>query len=146
MPVELAPEGLIMPELTPVPPAFPVIEIGTRKLICKFDFLAKYQMSVLGIRTADFGAFRKSDRVEDMDPRAMSVALKLFSCAVASNFIDKENPGAPAAIPSPEYWAAVIPDEKWGEVCAATMQAMLKVAPPTAAPASAETTGAQPLN
>ena len=127
-----------MAELTPVPPAFPIVELDGRKLVCKFDFLAKYQMSVLGIRTADFGAFRKVERAEDMDPRAMSVALKLFSCAVASNFIDKENPGAPAQIPSPEYWAAVIPDEKWGEVCAATMQAMLKVVPPAAAPALVE--------
>ena len=135
-----------MAELTPVPPAFPIVEIMGRKLVCKFDFLAKYQMSVLGIRTADFGAFRKTDNPGDMDPRAMALAMKLFSCAVASNFIDKDNPGAPAQIPSPEYWAAVIPDEKWGDVCAATMQAMLKVAPPTAAPASAELTGAQPLN
>ncbi len=131
-----------MAELTPVPPAFPVVELNGRKLICKFDFLAKYQMSVLGIRTADFRAFSRPEKVEDMDPRAMALALKLFSCAVANNFIDKDNPGSPAQIPSPEYWAAVIPDEKWGEVCAATMQAMLKVAPPTAAPASAETAGA----
>ena len=132
-----------MAELTPVPPAFPVVDLNGRKLVCKFDFLAKYQMSVLGIRTADFAAFRKVDRPEDMDPRAMSVALKLFSCAVASNFIDKDNPGAPAQIPSPEYWAAVIPDEKWGDVCAATMQAMLKVAPPATAPALVEPTEAR---
>ncbi len=135
-----------MAELTPVPPAFPIVEIMGRKLICKFDFLAKYQMSVLGIKTGDFRAFSRPEKVEDMDPRAMALAMKLFSCAVASNFIDKDNPGAPAQIPSPEYWAAVIPDEKWGEVCSATMQAMLKVAPPTAAPASAETSGAHPLN
>jgi len=136
-----------MAELTPVPPAFPIVEIMGRKLVCKFDFLAKYQMSVLGIRTADFRAFSRPEKPEDMDPRAMALAMKLFSCAVASNFIDKDNPGAPAQIPSPEYWAAVIPDEKWSEVCAATMQAMLKVAPPTAAPASADQTGAQvPLN
>ncbi len=135
-----------MAELTPVPPAFPVVEIAGRKLVCKFDFLAKYQMSVLGIRTADFRAFSRPDKPEDMDPRAMALAMKLFSCAVASNFIDKENPGAPAQIPSPEYWAAVIPDEKWGEVCGATMQAMLKVAPPVTAPAPAEAAGASPLN
>ncbi len=132
-----------MAELTPVPPAFPVVELNGRKLVCKFDFLAKYQMSVLGIRTADFSAFRKPDNVADMDPRAMALAMKLFSCAVASNFIDKENPGAPAAIPSPEYWAAVIPDEKWGEVCSVTMQAMLKVAPPATAPALEEAAGAK---
>ena len=133
-----------MAELTPVPPAFPIVEIMGRKLICKFDFLAKYQMSVLGIRTADFRAFSRPENAEDMDPRAMALALKLFSCAVASNYIDVSNPGAPAQIPSPEYWAAVIPDEKWGEVCAATMQAMLKVAPPATAPALAEATGANP--
>jgi len=28
-----------MAELTPVPPAFPVVELMGRKLICKFDFL-----------------------------------------------------------------------------------------------------------
>jgi hypothetical protein len=135
-----------MPELTPVPPGFPIVEILGRKLICKFDFLAKYQMSVLGIRTADFRAFSRPEKPEDMDPRAMALAMKLFSCAVASNFIDKDNPGAPAQIPSPEYWAAVIPDEKWGDVCTATMQAMLKVAPPATALALVETDGAQPLN
>ncbi len=133
-----------MAELTPVPPAFPVVELNGRKLVCKFDFLAKYQMSVLGIKTGDFRAFSRPENPEDMDPRAMALAMKLFSCAVASNFIDKDDPGKPAAIPSPEYWAAVIPDEKWGEVCGATMQAMLKVAPPIAAPASAEIAGAQP--
>jgi hypothetical protein len=135
-----------MAETTPVPPAFPVVEINGRKLVCKFDFLAKYQMSVLGIRTADFRAFRRPDNPEDMDPAAMALAVKLFCCAVANNFIDVENPGAPAKIPGPEYWAAVIPDEKWGDVCAATMQAMLKVAPPTAAPASAENRGATQPN
>ncbi len=135
-----------MAELTPVPPAFPVVEIVGRKLICKFDFLAKYQMSVLGIRTADFRAFSRPENPADMDPRAMALAMKLFSCAVASNFIDVDNPGAPAQIPSPEYWAAVIPDDKWGEVCGATMQAMLKVLPPATAPVLAEKTVAQPLN
>lgn len=135
-----------MAALTPVPPAFPIIEIMGRKLVCKFDFLAKYQMSILGIRTADFRAFSRPEKVEDMDPRAMALAMKLFSCAVASNFIDRDNPGAPAQIPSPEYWAAVIPDEQWGDVCSATMQAMLKVAPPATAQALAEATGAQPLN
>jgi hypothetical protein len=135
-----------MTETMPVPPAFPVVEINGQRLVCKFDFLAKYQMSVLGIRTADFRAFRRPEKPEDMDPGAMALAMKLFSCAVASNFIDTENPGAPARIPSPEYWAAVIPDDKWGEVCGATMQAMLKVQPPAAAPALAASTGAQPLN
>ncbi len=135
-----------MPETTPTPPAFPIVEIMGRKLVCKFDFLAKYQMSVLGIRTADFSAFRRPENVADMDPRAMALAMKLFSCAVASNFIDKDNPGAPAAIPSPEYWAAVIPDEKWADVCTATMQAMLKVAPPATALALVETNGAAKTN
>jgi hypothetical protein len=135
-----------MAELTPVPPAFPVVEINGQKLVCKFDFLAKYQMSVLGIRTADFRAFRRPDNPEDMDPTATALSMKLFSCAVANNFIDKENPGAPARIPPPEYWASVIPEDKWGEVCAATMQAMLKVQPPQPARAAVETTGAQPLN
>jgi len=132
-----------MPELTPVPPAFPVVEILGRKLVCKFDFLAKYQMSVLGIRVADFRAFRRPDNPQDMDPTAMALSMKLFSCAVANNFIDVDNPGAPAQIPGPEYWAAVIPDEKWAEVCTATMSAMLKVAPPATAPAPAESTGAR---
>lgn len=135
-----------MAELTPVPPAFPIVELMGRKLVCKFDFLAKYQMSVLGIRTADFRAFSRPEKSEDMDPKAMALAVRLFSCAVASNFIDKENPAAPTAIPTPEYWAAVIPDEKWGDVCGATMQAMLKVAPPATAPVLAETTGATALN
>ncbi len=135
-----------MAETTPVPPAFPIVEINGQKLVCKFDFLAKYQMSVLGIRTADFRAFRRPDNPEDMDPTATALAMKLFSCAVANNFIDKENPGAPARIPSPEYWAAIIPDEKWGDVCTATMQAMLKVQPPTAGAASAETATAPQLN
>ncbi len=135
-----------MGELTAVPPGFPVVEINGRKLVCKFDFLAKYQMSVLGIRTADFRAFRRPDKPEDMDPGAMSLAMKLFSCAVASNFIDVDNPGAPARIPGPEYWAAVIPDTQWGEVCTATMQAMLKVQPSTAGAASAETRTAPQLN
>ncbi len=133
-----------MPELTPVPPAFPVIKLVGRDLVCKFDFIAKYQMSILSIRTTDFRAFSRPDNPADMDPKAMALAVKLFSCAVAGNYIDLDNPGAPAQIPTPEYWAAVIPDEMWGEVCAATMQAMLKVAPPIAAPASAETTGARP--
>jgi hypothetical protein len=135
-----------MPELTPVPPAFPVIEILGRKLVCKFDFLAKYQMSALGIRTADFRAFRRPDNPEDMDPAAMALAVKLFSCAVANNFIDVENPGAPARIPGPEYWASVIPDDRWPDVCTATMQAMLKVAPPATAPALVESRGANQPN
>ncbi len=132
-----------MAELTPVPPAFPVVEINGQKLICKFDFLAKYQMSKLGIRTVDFRAFRRPEKPEDMDPAALMLSMKLFSCAVASNFIDVDHPGKPAEIPSPEYWAAVIPEDQWGEVCTATMQSMLKVAPPIAAPASAETVGAK---
>ncbi len=132
-----------MAELTPVPPAFPVVEILGRKLVLKFDFLAKYQMSVLGIKTADFRAFRRPENPQDMDPTALALAMKLFSCAAANNFIDVDNPGAPAQIPSPEYWAGVIPDEKWGEICTATMQSMLKAAPPAAAPVPAESTGAR---
>jgi hypothetical protein len=135
-----------MGELTAVPPGFPVVEINGRKLICKFDFLAKYQISVLGIGTADFRALRRADKPEDMDPAALSVIIKLFSCAVASNFIDVDNPGAPTRIPSPEYWAAVIPDEKWVEVITATNQAALKAHPPTAGAASAETRTAPQLN
>ncbi len=135
-----------MAELTPVPPAFPVVEINGQKLVCKFDFLAKYQMSKLGIRTVDFRAFRRPDKPEDMDPAALMLSMKLFSCAVASNFIDVEHPGKPAEIPSPEYWAAIIPEEQWGEVCTATMSAMLKVAPSAAGQVPAEATAAKQLN
>lgn len=133
-------------ETTMTPPAFPIVEIMGRKLTCKFDFLAKYRMSELGIRPGDFRALNKPNDAESMDPRATALVMKLFSCAVASNFIDKENPGTPVQIPSPEYWAAIIPDDKWSEVCTATMQAMVKAAPLTAAPASAEKTGATQPN
>lgn len=133
-------------ETTPLPPGFPVVEIGGRKLVCKFDFLAKYQMSVLGIRAANFTAFRKPENTADMDPAAMALTMKLFSCAVASNFVNVEDPGAPARIPGPEYWASVIPDGQWAEVCTATMQAMLKAHPPAAGPALVETTGATQPN
>ena len=117
---------------TPTPPAFPIVEIGGQKLIVKFDFLAKYRMSQLGIGPRDLRLLGGGAT----DPGVVALSLKLFSCAVASNFIDPANPAAPAPIPSPEYWASQIGDDtaKWGEICQATMQAMVKVLPTAGAP------------
>lgn len=128
-----------MAETTPTAPAYPVIEIDGRKLVLKFDFLAKFRLSELGIGLAELRAFRPVDRPEDADPKVLSLILKLFSCFVASNFINRDNPGAPAQIPSPEYWAALVGDdmEMWREMARATGEALGKAVLSVAAPAPA---------
>jgi hypothetical protein len=114
---------------------FPTITIGGRTLTLKFSMLAKYQMSRLGIRGADFRALANPT---DPDPSIVSMMLRLFSCAVADNFMDSERPSAKVEIPTPEYWAAVITPEQWPEVCEVTMKAMVKAIPSAAARPLAE--------
>lgn len=115
-------------EHTPTAPSFPVIEIEGRKLVLKFDMLAKHRLSEMGISVVDLRMFKPADRPEDVDARVLSMCIKLFSCFVANNYIDKDDPGAPARIPSPEYWAVVIGDdmELWKRVNKALGEAMGK--------------------
>jgi hypothetical protein len=125
---------------------FPTVTVAGRKLTLRFSMLAKFQMSKLGIRTKDLP--KLFTRQDDPDPAIVALIMKLFSCAVADNFMDPTDPSAPANIPTPEYWAATIGDDKdlWQEVCGATLQAMVKVPPSEAAPAlTAHEPGAQPL-
>ena len=129
-------------ETTALPPALPIIEIAGRKLVVKFDNLARYRMSVLGIGWAEMRMFKRVESTADMDPGIMALVLKLFACAVAGNFIDAEDPAAAPRIPSPEYWAAVVPDERWKDIGAAVMQALVKAFPPSAAPATVDQTAA----
>jgi hypothetical protein len=138
-----------MSETTLTAPAFPVIEIDGRRLVLKFDFLAKFRLSELGVGAIDMRSFRAVDRPEDADPRVLAIVLKLFSAFVASNFIDRENPGSPANVPTPEYWATVIGDDTalWGKMCKATGEALGKVLLSAAAPAPAkDATGAVKTN
>lgn len=130
-------------ETTGLPPAFPIIEIAGRKLVVKFDNLARYRMSVLGIGWAEMRMFKRVESTVDMDPGIMALVLKLFACAVAGNFIDSDDPAAQPRIPSPEYWAAVIQDDRWKDIGSAVMQALVKAFPPSAtAPAAVEQSGA----
>lgn len=125
-------------ETTPIGPAFPIIEIGGRKLVVKFDSLARFRMSAMGISISDLFRFKRVQAINETDPEITSIVLKFFACAVANNFIDVEDPAAPARIPTPEYWAAVMPDELWIKVGESVMQALIKVFPPRPAPAAAE--------
>ncbi len=117
------------------PIEYPTVTINERVLTLRFSMLAKFQMSRLGIRASDF---RLLGNPTNPDPAIVSLMMRLFSCAVADNFMDLDRPAAPVEIPTPEYWAATIPPEQWPEVCAATMKAMVKAIPPGAAPARAE--------
>lgn len=130
-------------ENTAIAPTFPVFEIGGRKLTVKFDSLARFRMSALGITNDELRTIRRVDNIDQLDPRILSVIVKLFSCAVANNFINLDDPGAPARIPSPEYWAAVIDDERWKDVVTVIMTAYVKASPPMLAPPSAESDGAK---
>jgi hypothetical protein len=128
--------------MTPI--EYPKVAINGRELTLRFSMLAKYQMSRLGIRASDF---RSLANPENPDPAVVSLMMRLFSCAVADNFMDVDRPSAPVEIPTPEYWAATIPDTQWPEVCKATMQAMVKAIPSGAAlPLAEAAIGAQPLN
>ena len=121
------------------PIEFPAITIGARTLKLKISFLAKYRMAQLGIRPADFRMFVPGAN----DPGIIALMMKLFSCAVADNFVDPDRPSAPVEIPTPEYWAATIPEAQWQEVCDKTMQALVKAIPPAAArPLADDITGA----
>ncbi len=119
----------------PDPIEFPTIEIGGRTLVLKFSMLAKLQMSKLGVRASDFAMLGNT---ANPDPTIVSLMVRLFSCAVADNFMDSTRPSAPVEIPTPEYWALVIPEKQWQEVCSVTMRAMVKAIPPAAARPLAE--------
>ena len=123
---------------------YPKVTIGGRTYTLRFSMLAKYQMSKLGIRGSDFRALGNPT---NPDPAIVSLVVRLFACAVADNFVDPDRPAAPVEIPTPEYWASQMPEDKdaWAAICTATMQALVKAIPPTAAlPLVEAATGQQP--
>jgi|SRR5215471_7535649 len=128
------------PETTPTAPAYPVIEIDGRRLVLKFDMIAKFRLSEMGVGALDLRMFRPAQKPEEIDPRVLSLCLKLFSCFVANNFVNREDPGTPTHIPSPEYWAAVIGDDMkmWVSVNKALGEAMGKAFLTGAGPAPAQ--------
>ncbi len=131
-----------MAELTPVPPAFPTIEIDGKKLVGKLDFVCKYQMGVMGIKLSDWKVFFDKDQTL----AGLTLIADTFSCIVAGNYINKENPGSAVSIPTPQYWMANIDDDKWKEVCAFVQDVLLKTTPPATAPVLVESPGAKTLN
>ena len=138
-----------MGENIPVSQEFPVIEIGKRKLVLKADFVSIVRMSALGINQAEIRkVFSDGSQPENMDPGAVWTILRMFSCLVAGNFIDKENPAAPSSIPTPEYWSTQIAENQsgWGPLFIAVMQAYLKVIPPATGAAPAVTADAPKTN
>ncbi len=137
-----------MVEYTVAPPEFPVVEIGGRKLAVKSDFLSIVRMSALGINQQDLRSlFQAASAVERSDPTVIWNIIRLWSCMVAGNYIDRDNPSAPSTIPTPEYWASVIGDDlnKWDDICSAVVKAYLKAMPLVTGAAPAGTKNAPVL-
>ncbi len=131
-----------MPDKMIVPPGFETIEIDGRTLVGKLDFVCKYQMGVLGIRLSDWKVFFEKDQ----SLAGMTLIANTFACIVAGNYVNKDNPGAPVSIPTPQYWMSTIDEEKWGEVCSFVQKVLLKAAPPATAPVLVEKPGATQPN
>jgi hypothetical protein len=101
-------DELNSPKLTaPLTP--PSIKIGDREYTLKWTLLSRYIFGKLR---------RKGEILSDL-----TTTLDLFTAAVAHNF---EALGQP--IPGPENWAALIPQEKWQEVCDVTAQVAAELA------------------
>ncbi len=130
-----------MAEQSIVPPGFPTIDIDGRTLVGKMDFICKYQMGLLDLRISDCKVFFG---LGEQSLAYFPIIAKMFSCLVAGNYVNKNDPGAVVSIPTPQYWMAVVDNNNdlWTRMCMFVQQSLLKVAPPTAAPASAEAGGA----
>ena len=120
-----------MEPITNAPAESPSITVRGRPYSLKFSLLAQFKLSEMGL-----SPMQSLVTISKLGPDAIALTIKLLVAFTAHNFVDSGQP-----VPSPEWWASVIPDEQWGEVCAAIAKALPKPAPPMAADLTAASSG-----
>ena len=120
-----------MEPITKAPAEAPSITVRGRTYSLKFSLLAQFKLSEMGL-----SPMQSLFAISKLGPDAIALTMKLLTAFTAHNFVDAGQP-----VPSPDWWASVIPEEQWGEVCAAIAKALPKPAPPMAADQTAASSG-----